>query len=501
MARRIVFVNPPLTLRERYGRLYGAGSVAPPLGLLYLASSVRQEGYEPLLLDAAVFNWNIWETAERILDFRPDFVGFTASFLSLRYAAMIAKEIRKRNKGIVLILGGPQVTAVPEEIIGPSDFDWYVIGEGEKTLTELLNHLSQEKRAEDILGIGFFRNGKAVVNPPRPLIEELDSLPPPAFDLVPDFRLYEPSGDLLRDIPNGTLITSRGCPLTCAFCDRSVFGNRWRFHSARYVVDMMKTLHDRYGVKDITIWDDNFLVDKRRIIEMCDLLIEAGMDLTYSCQSSVNFAREEVMPKLNASGCWLIGWGLESGSQDILSRYEKHIQLEQSRRAVAMAQKAGIQNDGYFIFGNPGETLRTIQETLNFIHELKLDHIQVHPLTPLPNTRFYEESEKKGAFTRHWRTTGFIEVSYVPEGLTVRQIESACRKAYRIVYFNPRNFLRLLGRLFNFRRPRVVIKLLKSAFALLSYMFLQDRTREGICLEPPSVVSPQERLDFPSRFV
>lgn len=258
----------------------------------------------------------------------------------------------------------------------------------------------------------------------------------------------------------------------------------------------MRTLYDRHGVRDLTIWDDNFLVNKKRVYDICNLLIAEKIDLTYSCQASVNFAREELMPILKASGCWLIGWGLESGSQKILDRYEKHIRLEQSRMAIAMARAAGIQNNGYFIFGNPGETGETIRRTLEFIRELRLDHIQVHPLTPLPHTHFYEQAEKHGVFTQHWGTTGLIEVAYVPEGLTAGEVERACRQAYRIVYFTPWNFFRHLLRLFDPRHPMAARKLLRSALALVRYMCSRVLMTRGTRLDKP-VLPPQELSEAP----
>ncbi len=262
---------------------------------------------------------------------------------------------------------------------------------------------------------------------------------------------------------------------------------------------MMKTLHHEYGVKDVTIWDDNYFVNRQRIQEICELLIREKMDLNYTCQASVNFGRPELMKILKASGCWQIAWGMESGSQTILKFYEKHIKLPQTLNAVKFSKEAGILNNGYFIMGNPRETKETLQETLDFIRGLKLDNIQVHPLCPLPNTKFYAEAKKYGTVTEDWGADGFITVSYVPNGFTRHEIEAACKEAYRIVYFTPRNIWRNLKRLLNPFYYRRSWKLLRSVWGLLKYMMDRHISTTGKQIEEPMKPQPVMGWDSPPK--
>ncbi len=200
--KKIVFVNPPLTMEERYSKLDGAGALQPPLGLLYLASTVRAHGYEVDVIDAMALELSIGGTVEQVLEAKPDFFGITTTYLSHRYAVAIAKALRQAAPEIYRILGGPHITAIPEELMkrGPY-FDCAVLGEGEDTVVELLDTVTEERSIDHVPGLIFMRDGEPVRTAPRAVIEDLDRLPPPAYELVQDFNLYDLQAIFLAGFP------------------------------------------------------------------------------------------------------------------------------------------------------------------------------------------------------------------------------------------------------------------------------------------------------------
>ncbi len=210
---KIIFVNPPLTLEEMYGKLAIAGSRDPPLGLCYLAAITKEKGYETKILDAPAMNFGIKRSLEYILKENPDYVGITAVTLSITKAAKLAKMIKNINKNIKIIIGGPHITGIPKKTMELfKEFDIGVIGEGEITIVELLDHLNNKKSLNKIKGIVYRKNGRIILNKRREFISNLDKLPLPAWSLLPNLaKTYIPSAFGYEKLPSNVLITSRGC--------------------------------------------------------------------------------------------------------------------------------------------------------------------------------------------------------------------------------------------------------------------------------------------------
>src|SRR3989344_9098965 len=286
---KILFLNPPLPLEELYGKLAEGGSELPPLGIAILAAVTRDNGYKTKILDAAALKLNYEQTVNEILKENPNYLAITSVTISIFNAAKIAKLIKEKNPNIITIIGGPHLTAVPEETMEKfSEFDIGVIGEAEETIVELLNNLDKNKNLNNIKGLIIRNKNKLKKTIQRPFIKNLEKLPFPAWDLLPDLlKYYQPAADSLHRSPATLLITSRGCPGQCIFCDRKVFGNLIRSYSAKYVIDMIKYLQKNYGIKDLFIEDDNFLVFKQRTKEICELIIKENIDITFSIMGRV----------------------------------------------------------------------------------------------------------------------------------------------------------------------------------------------------------------------
>ncbi len=314
----------------------------------------------------------------------------------------------------------------------------------------------------------YRNNGEIVITSPRPLIADLDNLPMPAWDLLPRLDThYSPPPPSLYRLPSFSLITSRGCPYNCIFCDKSAFGDKIRYHSPDYIMNMIRDLYYNYKIRDLRINDDNFAFARKNVLEICDLLKKEKIDLSWCCLSSVQVADEYALRMMKEAGCWQLRYGLESGSQEVLNLIQKHATLEQSRRAIELTHKAGIESYAFFLIGNPGETKDTIRQTINFAKSLPLDVFKMNFLTPLPGSNLWAYAENFGSFDRRWEKLTFhIEPAFVPHGFTKREIMYYRKKAYREFYLRLKVILLYLKK---FKNRWQCYRLLRGTLTLLTY--------------------------------
>jgi len=472
MSRKVLFIQPPLTLEERYGKLAEGGSSAPPLGIAQVAAVIRESrDYDVGLLDAAALNLTIEETLGRIRSFNPDIIGITAVTPSIYKASLLAKAIRKENPEGPIIIGGPHVTAVPEETLRMyPEFDFGVVGEGEDTILELLSAMRGERKLQDVKGILFREeDGRVRMTPRRPFITDMDRLPFPAWDLLPDLdTYYRPPIFSVKKLPSTSLVTTRGCPGKCTFCDTSVFGQRVRGFSPEYVMSMITKLHDEYGIRDILFDDDCAPLLKSRFERILDMLAGSGLDLSWSCNARINNVTPELLKKMKRAGCWQIAYGIESGSQKILDFYKKGITVRQIEDALEWTKDAGIMTKGFFMIGNPLETIETMEETIRFARRVRLDDFQVTSFTPLPGSGVYPVAAQYGSFDNDYRKMNLWNIVFVPNGLTKDDIERYSKKAFRQFYFRPSVVLSYMRRIYSWRHFTELMKGFKSLLKFLS---------------------------------
>ena len=441
MNSKIMFLNPPLSLKDLYKNLEGGGSELPPLGIAILAAITRKNKYETKILDAVALKLTIEETVRKILEFNPEFLAITSTTISIFNAAKVAERIREQNKDIIIVLGGPHITAAPEETMKKfKEFDVGVIGEAEDTIIELLYFLDNKFQLDRVKGLIIRKGNNFRITEPRSYIEDLDSLPFPAWDLLPDLlKYYQPAADSLHRSPATLLITSRGCPGQCIFCDRSVFGNNIRGYSADYVIDMIKYLIKNYGIKDLFIEDDNFLALKNRLREICLRIINERIDITFSIMGRIDMIDDETLMLLKRAGCWQINYGLESGSNEILKIINKNITAEKSMKALELTKKHGIRIKGLFMIGNFGETRETIAQTIDFIKKAPIDEFHMTCFTPFPGAQSYALASKYGTYDPDWRKVSmFAADNFVPNGFTKEEIGEYYKKCWRAFYLRPK---------------------------------------------------------------
>jgi anaerobic magnesium-protoporphyrin IX monomethyl ester cyclase len=479
LLKKVLLLNPPLSASLRGGALKAAVAKSIPYGLLSLASVIRKAGYRVSILDATNLELGVEETVRAIADMRPDYLGITTVTLSVENAAAVSTKIKARLPGIIVLAGGAHVSSAPTETMQRlRSFDVGVMGEGEETILEVLSYLDDGRSLDGVPGVIFRKDGAVVRNKRRPLIQDLDALPLPAWDLLrgmPEF--YRPSAPSHVRLPSTTIVTSRGCNGNCLFCNSKALFGRLRCFSADYVVAMINHLIGSYGIRDISIYDDNFILDRERVERICRAMIDARLDLTWSCYSRADQGDPGLFSLMKRAGCWQVSFGIESGSQKILDFIRKGITLEQVRRTVVATKRAGIRTRGFFIMGHLLETPDTIQETIRFMNEIPLDDFHFTYFTPLPGTPAYSIADRYGTFDKAWSKTSMQIPVFLPKGLTAADLERYSKKAYAKFYFRPSviaAYLRML-----MRYPQNTKRLWNGFVALMTRVFSKGQTSES----------------------
>ena len=476
----IFLANAPYFLEERYGKLASAGSTLPHLGLLMLGAVLRDNGHRVRIIDASAQCLSYDQTLEEIKKFKPDIVNLTAVTPSINKTVHLATLVKNLNPNITTVIGGPHFTAVPEKtLMDYPVFNYGVVGEGEVTIIELVNTLTANRIPSNVPGVAFRENRKVRFNPPRSPIMNLDSLPFPAWELIDDFpSRYYPALFKYTRLPSTHIISSRGCPHRCIFCDTSVFKRNVRFHSPEYVIEMVSFLVKRFKIKEVIFEDDQFLVNKKRVEKICEGLLKAKLDIVWSCSGRVNSVNDLALLRLmKRSGCWQINYGIESASQKILDFAQKAITIDQIKKAVRLTHKAEILSKGYFIFGLPFETEETMKNTIRFAKRIPLADVSVFMLTPFPGSRLYDIAEKYGTIDNDFKKMNILNVVYVPKGLSKEKLLYFQRRFMKEFYLRPRIIVNYIKRLSS--NPLNLLRMLKAFYGFLQSVYGRSKKNDA----------------------
>jgi len=457
---KVLLINPP-TKNVTYGKYSELGGKNAPLSLCYLAGVLRKEIKDigVKILDSDILNLRYGDILRIIDSYNPEIIGITGVTSTFHLTKELASLIKQKFPKTKIILGGPHASALPAETMKSECFDYLVYGEGEYTFLEFV----QGKPLLKIKGLVYRDKGKIKINPPRELIKDLDVLPPPAIDLLPDIKAYKPQAVSYKRRPCFSMITTRGCPHHCQFCDHSVFSHKYRAHSPERVFEEIKHLVKRYGIKEIKFLDDNFCLDNKRVEKICDLLINADFKITWVCSGRVDMDLS-LLEKMKKAGCWQICIGIESGNQKILDFIHKNIKLERVKEFVEKAHKNGIKVRGFFILGHPIDTPETIEQTLNFALSIPLYTAEFSLATPFPNTELSEIAGKYGKVSGNLSDYSTIAPSFVPKGLTSEYLIKKQKQGHKRFYFRLQKMLEFL---FEIRRMDDIKKYWAALKALL----------------------------------
>jgi len=441
-----------------------------PLGIAYIASFIRSKGHSVRLVDVKLFG-NSWKGSitELVRSEKPSFVGISCVTPSMPDALRIAETVKLADKNIKVIVGGPHPSALPEECISYDNIDLVCVGEGEHTFLELL----EGKDFSEIKGLCYKDDGKIKMNPPRDLISDLDSLPWPAYDLLPIHSYGNPF--LGKSI---IMVTGRGCPYNCLFCSSRIINRqRYRLRSVKNVVDEIEYLYKEYGLRGFLFADDTFTMIPKRTEELCNEIMKRGLKISWGCDTRVDAMTPELARLMKKSGCNLVKFGIESGDENILKVIRKGITLDQVRRAVKIVSSAGIKAHGFFIIGHPYDTEESIRKTIDFAKSLPLDYAQFSVLTPYPGTDVLEMAKKSEGITLLSSDWGKFRRYDKPiirlDALSPEQLEKFHGIAYQEFYMRPSYlFKRLIS-----TRPSEFFSLAANASALLKFVYRSKRKK------------------------
>jgi radical SAM superfamily enzyme YgiQ (UPF0313 family) len=376
---RLLLINPPYPFEE---------CPAPPFGLMSLAAYLIREGFDVRIEDYIVEPYSVERVRQVLSEYRPNIVGATAVSMNVKKALAILEDFRAVNPELVTMIGGPHATFDAEGMLSHSHIDYVIRGEGEVTTTELLAALESCRDINSIKGISYRKNGRTIHNDNRPFIEDINTLPFPARDLVKISKYRALNFPI-------NMMTSRGCPYSCIFCvGHRMVGNRVRYFDVNRVVDEFEML-SKLGFKQINIVDDLFTSHRKRCIEICEGIIARGIKHAWSAFARVDTIHGDMLEKMANAGCRHLCFGIESGNQEILDRIKKRTTLDTCRRAADLCRKAGIEPMASYILGLPGETKETVRKTFAFAEEMGVSY-GFHVLAPFPGTEVRMKSAEYG---------------------------------------------------------------------------------------------------------
>jgi len=413
----------------------------PPMGLALIAAGLEREGYQVTVLDANALRLQPEDMALLVTD--ADVVGLTAMTPTVSAAISIAHHLKRAKPDLTIVLGGAHATLLPEEALAAApEIDIIVRGEGEETIIELLRALEHKQPLDNVSGISYRGDGKAISTAARSTTIDLDSLPFLAYHLLP-WRRYKPHPPHGRAFPFAAIITSRGCPYRCSYCSKPIFGNKFRGQSPERVVEEVAYYQEKFGIKELAFYDDVFTLNKKRAYAIADEILKRELKICWTCETRVNLVDKELLRHMKQAGCYAIAYGIESASPEILDILNKDITLEQVEEAVGITQEVGLQTIGYFMIGSPGESPETISQTIQFAKRLKLDFAQFAVTTPFPGTELYNLYLKNSGNDIPWEnfvyegTGSKITPVFETNGLSRTDLRYWTRRAYKEFYLRP----------------------------------------------------------------
>jgi anaerobic magnesium-protoporphyrin IX monomethyl ester cyclase len=424
-------------------------TIEPPLGLGYIASLLEVNDHHCQIIDANILKVSAGEI-HKYIKFSPDIIGISANIVTYRAALENASALRSRFSEVPIILGGAYPSSLPELALEKTYIDAVAMGEAEMTMLELAQRLEKGPDIfSGVAGLAYKENGKIIVNKARPLLKDLDSLPFPAYHLLPDLRKYKSRA---RRTPVGAILMSRGCPYQCTFCNKNIFGASSRFRSVGNIIKEIDWLVNSYGVRQIDILDDNFNFRPDYAKEILDSLINGGYKLAINLQNGlrIDSVDTELLDKMRKAGVFKISFGIETAAPSVQKRIKKEIDLD---RVVFIAREArirGIIVYANFILGLPGDTQESMQMDIDFAIRMSPDVANFMIALPLPGTELYEEVKREGRFlipVEEGVEQGFYgnSVFYELGDLKACDVRKFYKKAYREFYFRVSQALRLLS--------------------------------------------------------
>ncbi len=465
---RVLLLNPPapegvkLVREGRCMQRMGAWTaVWAPVSLALTGALLLEKGHEVILHDCIVEEIDTEGVVRIAGEFKPELVVVNAVTPSIDSDLGMAAHLKAVLPSLHVTAFGIHVTVKDKESLEKfPELDSVIRGEPETAAAELAESLSKGGGLGSVKGITFRENGKIVRNAERPPLESLDELPFPAWQLIRRdlYRMPFSNKEFLL-VPTG-----RGCPHKCRFCaDPAFYGHKLIIRTPSRVVDEMEWVKKEFGIEDFLFWSESFTLNPKYAQQVAEEMIRRNTGFRWVCNSRVDNVNEEMLRKFKQAGCWMIGYGIEVGSQRILDLMNKRTTLDQARNAVEMARKAGLEVTGHCVVGYPGETREEIIKTIEFAKELDLDFAQFYCVVPFPGSELYEQAIANGWIINHDWTQFEQNFSVITtEQLSADEVMALRRKAYKSFYLRPRMVWKTLKRVRSYKEFSFFVKMAKE---------------------------------------
>jgi radical SAM superfamily enzyme YgiQ (UPF0313 family) len=447
---KILLISPPLQNAARY-QMRARGCM-PPLNLLYLAARLIKSGHEVKLLDLYADPRPLPEIQEIVREFNPALAGFSSYTANMASVSALAAAVKRELPRTLTVIGGIHASYLPEATLKDPNLDLAVIGEGEETLNELARTLAEGGAHETVAGLAFRRNGKVCLTPARPQIEDINTLPWPAWQLINFKRYFLASTRAVTDKPAFSVMSMRGCAYSCSFCSHSFCYKSVKLRNPADFVDEIQFLKETHGIEEFQFEDSTFTCLPDRAREICALIVARKLDITWNCNIRADNMTDDLFAALREAGCRRVLLGVEAGTQAMLDSMRKGITLDAARRAVAWAKKHGIRVNAAFLIGTPGETLESAWAAYRFALELNTDYAMFSALVPSVGSELFDTAVSAGII-RPDRVKGADYITVYSErtplvvmsGLSRAQLAELMERFTRGFYLRPRYILNRLA--------------------------------------------------------
>ena len=420
------------------GDISRVANIMPPLGLASIAAYLEERGTGADIVDCYAHPDSDRAIRDYLLAEKPAFIGLSCTTSSFLDGVRIAELARRTLPGIKTVFGGPHVSALKERLF-PSyrAMDFAVVGEGEQTMAELVR-LGHDDPGS-IEGIIYRDGGAATFTGYRDQALVLDDLPFPAYQKLAGF----PASYMLPifnypHTPNTSCISSRGCPYSCSYCDRSVFGRSFRYNSADYLYRHLRYLRERFGIRHINFYDDQFTFNRERVEQFTALLIERPLGMTFNCAVRAEHIDRELLTRIKKAGGWMMSLGIETGDRELLAQHRQNADLDHLAQKIQMIKEAGLRTKGLLMIGLPGETEASIKRSMDYVFSLPIDDFNLAKFTPFPGSPIYERIHELGEFEEDWEKMDCMNFLFITKGMTRERLEQLFNEYYKNHFTRPK---------------------------------------------------------------
>lgn len=440
----ILFVHPlGYSAKNAESDVSRMANIMPPLGLASIAAYLEQFSISSDIIDCYAHPDSDTLITDYIRKHSPNFIGFSCTTSSFFDGIRIAKLARSLKADIQVIFGGVHVSALKEKILREFPIiDYTIVGEGEETLRELL--AEQYDSLKNVEGITFRQeDGTPVFTGYRKKRLDLDTLPFPAYEKLKGYPdVYKLPIFNYPKTPNASCISSRGCPYSCSYCDRSVFRRSFRYNSATYLYSHIKYLKERFGVRHINFYDDQFTFNRKRVEEFAKLVIDNPLGMTFNCAARAEHLDMDLLILMKKAGCWMISLGIETGDPDLLAQHRQNPDLNMMKEKIKLIKKAGIRVKGLLMMGLPGETEPSIRKSQDYVYSLPIDDFNLAKFTPFPGSPVYhtikEQGELIGSFDEDWEKMDCMQFLFIPKDVGKERLEKLFIEFYKQHFMRPK---------------------------------------------------------------